>query len=60
MVPRCAEFNRRIWLPQQEPEWNNPYTPGGTSNCPQNEDTEEDEIGEIESTESTDHEEERD
>jgi hypothetical protein len=45
MVPRCAEFNRRTWLPQQEPEWNNEWrrershTPGGTSNCPQNEDS---------------------
>ena len=58
-VPRCAEFNRRIWLPQQEREWNNSHTPGGTSNRHQNEDNEEDEIGGIESTEYTDQEEER-
>ena len=59
MVPRCAEFNRRTWLPQQEPEWNNEWrrershTPGGTSNCPQNKDSD-DELGGID---STDHEE---
>jgi hypothetical protein len=63
MIPRCAEFNRRTWLPQQEPEWNNDewrrersHTPGGTSNCPQNEDTDE-ELGGID---STDHEESKD
>ena len=58
-IPRCAEFNRCIWLPRQEREWNNTHTPEETSNCHQDGDDEEDEIGEIESTESTEQEEER-
>ena len=58
MEPRCTEFNRRIWLPQQKSEWNSDWhreirrqmthTFGGTSNCPLNEES--DELGGIDST----------
>ena len=61
-IPRCGEFNRSIWLPIQEREWNNTHTPEETSSCHQggdDDDEEEDETGGIESTESAEQEEER-
>ena len=60
MVPRCAEFNRRTWLPQQAPEWDNEWhrershMPDRTSNCPHDEDSD-DELAGIDSTNPKDN-----
>jgi hypothetical protein len=59
MIPRCGEYNKSIWQPRQEREWNYTHTPEETSNCHPgraDEDEEEDETGGTESTETAEQE----
>jgi hypothetical protein len=59
MIPRCEVYNKRIWQPRQEREWNHTHAPEETSNCHPGrayENEEEDETGGTESTETAEQE----